>query len=190
MNIYPSSLCFITSNIWITVLFVFLILLLLSVLWFLNNWRKRARNENASIRTFSSNIQNTINKLDTPQEKIDALKYALERVESNDEYRKNLAWRSGLLITVYLYMVMEYDKMQDHNKIIETCDSIIELNAKHALTYYNRGYTYLRMKLYNEAAADLDMYLALDKKDNCGLRTEAEKLFAEAAKNIPNKKGE
>lgn len=186
MNIYSSSLCFITSNVWVTILFAFLIILLLSVLWFLYNWRKRATNENASIRTFSSKIQNTLNKLDTPQEKIDALSYALERVESNDEYRKNLAWRSGLLITVYLYMVMEYDKMQDHQNIIKTCDSIIELNTKHALTYYNRGYTYLRMQKYNEAATDLDTYLNLDKKDKCGLRSEAEKLFAEAAKHIPS----
>lgn len=186
MNMYFLNLCFITSNIWFIVLFVFLIILLVSALWFLNNWRKRATKENASIRTFSNKIQNTLNKLDTPKEKIDALKYALERIESNDEYRKNLAWRSGLLITIYKYMVVEYNKMQDHENVIETCNSIIELNSKLPLTYYNRGYTYLAMQKYNEAATDLDTYLNLDKKDKCGLRADAENLFAEAAANIPS----
>lgn len=188
MNISLFSLSFITSNIWVTVLFVFLILLLISVLFFLNHWRKRSKNENASIRTFSGKIQNTLNKLETPQEKIDALKYALERVETNDEYRKNLAWRSGLLVTVYLYMVVEYNKMQDYENIISTCNSIIELNAKHALTYYNRGYTYMQMKKFNEAATDLDTYLNLDKKNKCGLHDKANELFAEAASHISENK--
>lgn len=175
---------FSASNIWIILLFISLIVLLIGALWFLNNWRKRAKKENASIRTFSSNIQNTINKLDTPQEKIKALEYALQRVEENDEYRKNLAWRSGLLITVYMYMVVEYNHMNDNEKVIETCNNIIELNSKHALTYYNRGYTYISMKQYMKAATDLDTYLTLDKKNSCGLHNEANRLLAEAAKHI------
>lgn len=175
---------FISSNFWVTLLFISLIILLIAALWFLNNWRKRAKNENASIRAFSSKIQNTINKLDTPEEKIKALKYALERVENNDEYRKNLAWRSGLLITVYLYMIMEYNKLNEHDAIIEICDNIIELNAKHSLTYYNRGYTYFNMGKYKEAAADMDTYLTLDKKNKCGLRQQAQNIFNEAAKHI------
>lgn len=178
------SIAFITSNLWVTLLFIGLIILLVAALWFLNNWRKRAKNENASIRTFSSKIQSTINKLDTPQEKLKALKYALERVENNDEYRKNLAWRSGLLITVYMYMVVEYNKLNDHDSIIKTCDSIIELNSKHSIAFYNRGYTYFNIGKYQEAAADLDTYLTLDKKDKCGLREQAQNLFNEAANHI------
>lgn len=165
------------NNILTIALYVLLISLLLGTLWFIQKKRKQARSESLSVVSFNKKIQAILLKLETPKEKIDALKYALEKIESNDDYDRNLAWKNGLLITIYLHMIVAYNDMSDDDKILEVSDKILNLNAKHALTYYNRGQIYYRKKDYDKALSDLRKYLELDKKDKWGVRQAASELI-------------
>lgn len=166
------------NNILYISLYILLIALLLAAFFYIQKKRRQVKNETSSVVSFNKKIQEIVAKLETPEEKINALKYALQRVKENEEYDSNLAWKNGLMITIYMHMVVVYNELGDDDEIIEICDKILELNKKHALTYYNRGYIYHKKRENEKSLSDLQQYLALDKKNRCGLQEEANDLIA------------
>lgn len=172
-----------SKNIVTIAIYVILFAMLIGLLWY--NWwkRKRIKAENSSVTKFNSDIQRILAKLDTSEEKINALNYALERVLNNEEYKKNKPWRVSLIVTIYLHMTMVYSEQGNNEKVIQMCNEILELNPKHALSFYNRGYTYNKIGKKDEALADLQKYLVLDVKDRWGLRSNVQLLLDEIKQN-------
>ncbi|NDV69547.1 tetratricopeptide repeat protein [Dysgonomonas sp. 25] len=167
------------NNILNIAIYVLLIALLLGTFWFIQKKRRQVKNEASSVATFNKKIQDILNKLETPEEKIAALGYALEKIENNEEYNRNQAWKNSLKVTIYLYMTIAYNEMGDDAKLLETYNTILGLNTKHAITYYNRGCMYYRKHQYEEALSDLQQVLDLDKKDKWGLHDEIKEVIAE-----------
>lgn len=173
----------VSGNVTTVLVYAVLFLLLIGLLWYTWWKRKRVKAENSSVTKFNNDIQRILAKLETSDEKINALNYALAKIENNEEYNKNRPWRISLLITIYLHMVMVYSEQGNDKKVILLCNDILALNPKHALTYYNRGYTYKKMDKKDEALSDLEKYLSLDTKDRWGLRSDARKLIDEIKQN-------
>lgn len=160
-------------------IYVLLILSLLGVMYFIYKKRKQANDESTSVTKFNRKIQGIINKLDTPEEKIEALKYAYQKIDQNEDYDRNMAWKNSLKVTIYLYMMLSYTDMGDDNNVLHVCNRIIELNPKHAISFYNRGCLHYKRKETDAALSDLEKYLMFDKKNKWGLRSEVEKLIKE-----------
>lgn len=171
------------KNVTTFLVYAILFLLLIGLLWYTWWKRKRVKAENSSVTKFNNDIQRILAKLDTSDEKIKALNYALAKIENNEEYNKNRPWRISLLITIYLHMTIVYSEQGNSKKVIQVCNDILVLNPKHALTYYNRGYTYKKMDKKDEALSDLEKYLSLDTKDRWGLRSDVQKLIDEIEQN-------
>lgn len=107
-----------------------------------------------SISQFNQNISRIVSKLDVPEEKIKALKYALKRVEDNKKYDRNPAWKNNLIVSIYLHLCKVYEDMGDDKKIVETCTRILKLKPDHAATYNNRGFVYSKLGQYALAIED------------------------------------
>lgn len=184
VTLFSFSSCNVVSRNVITVV-VYIILFLLLIGFLCYSWRKRKRikAENSSIVKFNNDILRILEKIDTKDEKIKALKYALDKVEKNEEYNKNRAWKLSLIITVYLHMTMIYAEQGDDKMVIRTCNNILELNPKHAISYYNRGYTYHKLGKRDKAISDLEKYLAIDGKDRSKMKSNALTILNELKQN-------
>lgn len=137
--------------------YVILIIVLVFVLYYINKIRRDKKHEKAnnSIISFNKKLENILAKLDTPHEKIKALKMAIDRIEDHQEYNKNRSWKNSLLITAYLHMTVIYSRLGDEENLLETFEHILDLNPRHAMTYYNRGSIYSNRGEYEKALADL-----------------------------------
>lgn len=173
----------VSRNVITVVVYIILFLLLIGFLWYSWRKRKRIKAENSSIVKFNNDILRILEKIDTKDEKIKALKYALDKVEKNEEYNKNRAWKLSLIITVYLHMTMIYAEQGDDKMVIRTCNNILELNPKHAISYYNRGYTYHKLGKRDKAISDLEKYLAIDGKDRSKMKSNALTILNELKQN-------
>lgn len=167
----------IISKVGAIIIYSVLILALLGMFYFIYKKRKQANDESNSIAGFNRKIQGIISKLDTADKKIEALKYAYERIDRNDDYDRNMAWKNSLKTTIYLYMIVSYNEMGDDDNVLNICNRILELNPKHAITFYNRGCLHNKREEYDAALSDFEKYLSLDKKDKWGLRVEVEGLI-------------
>lgn len=184
VTLFSFSSCNVVSrNVITVVVYIILFLLLIGFLWYSWRKRKRIKAENSSIVKFNNDILRILEKIDTKDEKIKALKYALDKVEKNEEYNKNRAWKLSLIITVYLHMTMIYAEQGDDKMVIRTCNNILELNPKHAISYYNRGYTYHKLGKRDKAISDLEKYLAIDGKDRSKMKSNALTILNELKQN-------
>lgn len=184
VTLFSFSSCNVVSrNVITVVVYIILFLLLIGFLWYSWRKRKRIKAENSSIVKFNNDILRILEKIDTKDEKIKALKYALDKVEKNEEYNKNRAWKLSLIITVYLNMTMIYAEQGDDKMVIRTCNNILELNPKHAISYYNRGYTYHKLGKRDKAISDLEKYLAIDGKDRSKMKSNALTILNELKQN-------
>lgn len=184
VTLFSFSSCNVVSrNVITVVVYIILFLLLIGFLWYSWRKRKRIKAENSSIVKFNNDILRILEKIDTKDEKIKALKYALDKVEKNEEYNKNRAWKLSLIITVYLHMTMIYAEQGNDKMVIRTCNNILELNPKHAISYYNRGYTYHKLGKRDKAISDLEKYLAIDGKDRSKMKSNALTILNELKQN-------
>ncbi len=184
VTLFSFSSCNVVSrNVITVVVYIILFLLLIGFLWYSWRKRKRIKAENSSIVKFNNDILRILEKIDTKDEKIKALKYALDKVEKNEEYNKNRAWKLSLIITVYLHMTMIYAEQGNDKMVIRTCNNILELNPKHAISYYNRGYTYRKLGKRDKAISDLEKYLAIDGKDRSKMKSNALTILNELKQN-------
>lgn len=145
-------------------IYIVLILLLISVLFYINKVVRNKKREKAaaSIVSFNQKIEHILAKLDHPAEKLKALQMMIDRIENNEEYNKNRAWKYGLLITVYQHMLTIYYQQGDEDKLFEVFDNILQLSPRHAMTYYNRGSMYSNRGEYGKALEDFDKSIKYD----------------------------
>lgn len=145
-------------------IYIILILVLISVLFYINRIirnNKRAK-ASASIVSFNQKIEHILAKLDDPAEKLKALQMMIDRIDDNEEYNKNRAWKYGLLITVYQHMLTIYHQQGDEERLFEVFDNILRLSPRHAMTYYNRGSMYSNRGEYGKALEDFDKSIKYD----------------------------
>jgi len=145
-------------------MYIFLILALVSVLFFIYKIRRAKKRERAtsSVISFNRKVENILAKLDDPQEKIKALQMMIDRIEDHEEYNKNRAWKYALLVTVYQHMLSIYYSLGDEDHLFEIFARILELSPRHAMTYYNRGSMYSNRGEYGKALEDFDKSIKYD----------------------------
>lgn len=148
--------CNIADNIglWgIVILFALMFILFGTMLFFI---MKKKRQADKSLAKFSANIQQMLNKFDSTQEKIDTLKILIERINNDEQYKKDTTWRDQVLAKAYLFLATQYHNIGDEVQTLHTCTKIIELDPKDWMTYYNRGSLYSNMGMYEKALQDLN----------------------------------
>ena len=145
-------------------IYTVLIIALLFVLYYIQRVKRNRKREKAtsSILSFNQKLENILAKLNDPKEKIKALEMAIERIEDNEDYDKNRAWKNGLLVTAHLHLTVIYHNMDNEKKLMEVFERILELNPHHAMTYYNRGTMYSNKGEYSKALEDLDKSIKYD----------------------------
>lgn len=145
-------------------IYIVLILVLISALFYINRIKRNKKREkaNASIISFNQKVENILAKLDDPDEKIKALEMMKERIEDNEEYNKNRAWKYSLLVTLYQHMLTVYYQQGNEDKLFEVFERILELSPRHAMTYYNRGTMYSNRGEYGKALEDFNMSVKYD----------------------------
>lgn len=145
-------------------IYVVLIIVLLFVLYYINKIKRAKKREraNASVVSFNQKVENILAKLDDPYEKIKALDMMIDRIEGNEEYNKNRAWKHSLLIIIYQHQLSIYYKLNDEDHMFEVFESILDLNPRHAMTYYNRASMYSNRGEYGKALEDFEKAVRYD----------------------------
>lgn len=143
-------------------LFAVLFIILVFCLYLIRKKRNNVQKGSKSVEAFNTDIINILNKLETNEEKIAALKLAAEKIENNESYSKNIAWKNSLLMTVYLHLQKIYYAEGDEDSIIDVCTKILRAHPNHALSYYNRGSLYSNRKEYKKALDDFNLAIELN----------------------------
>lgn len=140
-------------------LFVILILLFAAMFFYVAKKRKQA---DQTVIKFSNDVKQMLDKLNDPNDKIHALEQLVERINNDEQYKKNTSWRDSVLSKVYQHQALVYYKLGDTDKIIESCSHIIQCEPSHMMSYYNRGSLYGNRGEYDKAIKDLSDAILLD----------------------------
>lgn len=140
------------------IIFGLLICCLLYFLYYIQSIRKEKKHEKAvnSILAFNKKIDNILLKLDDPREKLKALQMTIESIEKHEEYNRNLEWKYSLLISIYVRITDIYDMLGDEEKMMEIYNRILELNSRHAISYFKRSLIYYNRGDYANALEDIN----------------------------------
>jgi tetratricopeptide (TPR) repeat protein len=78
-------------------------------------------------------------------------------------------------------------KQKKYNEAIETYTEVIKRNSKLQAAYYNRGFTYLKIKKYDEALADFNKVMTLQSHGDFIITYNRDSPFAdeEARAQVP-----
>lgn len=102
-----------------------------------------------------------LNKLETPQQKVNMLNNLIERINNDEKYKKDTEWRDKVLVKVYMQLATVYYQMGDEMQTLNVCNNIVDLDPKDGMAYYNRGSIYSNMGMYEKALQDLDKTVEL-----------------------------
>jgi tetratricopeptide (TPR) repeat protein len=136
-----------------------LMLLLFALMFFLIARRKKQGEK--SLVKFNNDVYLALNRLRTPQEKVNMLNTLIERINNDEKYRKDTEWRDKVLVKTYMHLATAYYHMGDEMQTLNTCSKVIELDTSDGMVYYNRGSIYSNMGLYEKALQDLSKTIEL-----------------------------
>ena len=139
---------------------IFGTMFLLFALMFYLIARRKKQGEKSLVK-FNNDIYFALNRLNTPQEKANMLNALIERINSDNKYKKDTEWRNKVLLKAYTHLATVYYHMGDEMQTLNTCSEIINLDPKDGMAYYNRGSIYSNMGLYEKALQDLNKTIEL-----------------------------
>lgn len=168
----------------IGIIAIFGIMLLLFSLMFFLIARRKKQGEKSLVK-FNNDVYIALNKLETPQQKVNMLTALIERINDDEKYKKDTEWRDKVLVKTYMHLAIAYYQLGDEMQTLNVCSQIIELDPKDAMSYYNRGSIYSNMGLYDKALLDLDKTIELQSDyasayNNRGLVHEKMEHYEEA----------
>ncbi|WP_236263991.1 tetratricopeptide repeat protein [Dysgonomonas sp. Marseille-P4677] len=142
----------------VIVLFAFMFILFAIMFYMI---AKRKKQGEKSLVKFNNDVYIALNKLSTPQQKINMLNTLIERINNDEKYKKDTEWRDKVLVKTYMHLSIIYYQTGDEMQTLNTCSKIIELDPKDGMAYYNRGSIYSNMGLYDKALTDLNQTIEL-----------------------------
>lgn len=148
-----------TGTAGLIILFAVLIASLCTMFFYVAKKKKQA---DQTANKFSNDVKLMLDKLNDPNDKIRALEQLIDRINKDEQYKKNAAWRDSILSKVYQHMALVYYKLGDNDKIIEACSHVLSCEPSHMMSYYNRGSLYGNKGEYEKAIKDLSDAINLD----------------------------
>jgi Flp pilus assembly protein TadD, contains TPR repeats len=136
-----------------------LMFILFAVMFFLI--AKRKKQGEKSLVKFNNDVYLALNKLNTPQQKVNMLNSLIGRINNDKKYAKDTEWRNKVLLKTYLHLATACYQMGDEMQTLDTCTKIIELDDNDGMAYYNRGSIYSNIGLYEKALSDLNKTIEL-----------------------------
>lgn len=122
---------------------------------------KRKKKGEKSLAKFNNDIHIALNKLDTPQQKINMLNNLIERINNDEKYAKDTEWRDKVLLKTYMHLATVYFHAGEELETLRACSKIIELDPNDGMSYYNRGSIYSNRGMSEKALHDLDKAIEL-----------------------------
>jgi len=144
----------------IVIIGMFVLMFILFAVMFYLIARRRKQGEKSLVK-FNNDVYLALNRLDTPQQKVNMLNNLIERIDNDDKYKKDTEWRDKVLLKTYTHLATVYYQMGDEMQTLNTTSKIIELDPNDEMAYYNRGSLYSNMGLLDKALADLNRTVEL-----------------------------
>jgi tetratricopeptide (TPR) repeat protein len=144
----------------IGIIAMFALMLLLFALMFFLIIRRKKQGEKSLVK-FNNDVYLALNKLSTPQQKVNMLNTLIERINNDEKYKKDTDWRDKVLVKIYMHQAVVYYQMGDEMQTLNVCTKIIELDPEDSMPYYNRGSIYSNMGMYEKALQDLNRTIEL-----------------------------
>ncbi|MDR1884592.1 MAG: tetratricopeptide repeat protein [Prevotella sp.] len=142
-----------------------LMFILFAVMFFLI--AKRKKQGEKSLARFNSDVCTALNKLSSPQQKINMLNKLIERINNEEKYKKDTDWRNKVLVKTYIHLAIIHYRTGNEMETLNICTKITELDPEDGIAYYNRGSIYSSMGLYEKALQDFNRTIEL-KPDHAG----------------------
>lgn len=122
---------------------------------------KKRKQADKSIAKFKNDLNTSLQKFSTPEQKAGMLEKLIERIENDEKYKKDEDWKNRVLVCALQPLAAAYYKMQNESKALAVCTRMIELEPEHIMAHYNRGSMYSNMGLLDKAIADFDRTIEL-----------------------------
>lgn len=122
---------------------------------------KKRKQADKSLAKFKNDLNISLQKFSTPEQKAGMLEKLIERIENDKEYQKDEDWKNRVLVCALQPLAAAYYKMKNESKALAVCSRMIELEPEHIMAHYNRGSIYSDMGLYDKAIADFDRTIEL-----------------------------
>ncbi|WP_029904175.1 tetratricopeptide repeat protein [Prevotella sp. 10(H)] len=166
------------------VIALFVLMFILFAVMFYLIARRKKQGEKSLVK-FNNDVYIALNKLTTPEQKINMLKNLIERINNDEKYKKDTEWRDKVLVKTYMHLATIYYQLGDEMETLNVCTKIIELDPKDGMAYYNRGSIYSNMGMYEKALHDLNQTIELlpdyaSAYNNRGLAHEKMEHYSEA----------
>lgn len=142
------------------VIALFVLMFILFALMFYLIARRKKQGEKSLVK-FNNDVYLALNKLGTSQQKINMLNNLIERINTDEKYKKDPEWRDKVLLKTYLHLATVYYQEGDEIQTLNASSKIIELDPNDGMAYYNRGSIYSNMGLYEKALHDLNRTVEL-----------------------------
>lgn len=139
---------------------LFVLMLIMFAVMFYLIFRKRKQAEK-SLAKFKRDLSLSLQKFETPQQKAKMLESLIDRIENDEKYKKDQDWKNKVMVCVLQPLAAAYYKMGNEAKALGICSEIIDLDAEHVMSYYNRGSIFSDMGLYDKALQDFDKAIEL-----------------------------
>lgn len=114
------------------------------------------------IAAFKHQLSRVSDSLDTPAERIKALKTILLDIDADDDLI-TLRKKNKLLIEAHYYLSNEYFKIKNYTKALEYTNLAINLDTTDASGYYNRGSLYQAIGKDSMAVIDYSQAIHLNE---------------------------
>lgn len=172
----------------IGIIVLFGLMFLLFALMFFLIARRKKQGEKSLVK-FNNDVYLALNRLSTPQQKVDMLNALIERIKNDEKYKKDTEWRDKVLLKTYMHLATVYYNMGDEMQTLQTCTKIIELDPNDSMAYYNRGSIFSNMGMYEKSLQDLNKTIELmpdyaSAYNNRGLVREKMEHYEEAIQDF------
>lgn len=122
---------------------------------------KKRRQADKSLVKYTNELYGRIAKLDSPEKRIEALKILIQRINEDEKYQSDINWKNKVLVKTLIPLAAAYYKLGNESETLKICSEIIELDAEHGMSYYNRGSIYSHMGMYEKAIPDYNKAIEL-----------------------------
>lgn len=122
-----------------------------TIFFFIN---KKKRDAQLTLSSYSADVQKMLMKLESKEERINALDQLIVRINNDPKYAKMTDWKNKVLVKTYEHLAKEYYDSNDEKGVVDACSRIIELDPSNGMCYYNRGSIYSNWGQYDNALKD------------------------------------
>lgn len=122
---------------------------------------RKKRQASKSLAKFRNDLNISLQKFNTPEQKAGMLQSLIKRIEEDETYKKDEDWKNKVLVCALQPLAAAYYKMGNEAKALGVCTQIIELEPDHIMSHYNRGSMYSDMGMYDKAIKDFDRTIEL-----------------------------